>query len=599
MRLAAWLIALLLFVLPAAAADRIVDRQVLEDPAGTLGIEDVVQREFAPAPPILSAGYTDSAFWLRLTVRPDPSDQLLVLRAWPTYLDELTLYSPDNAGGWTTEVSGDRLAYANRRAGVTLGFPIDPAAEVTYYLRLKTTSTSLLGIEAIPYGHLFTDDLRFGILGAIVVGLMLAMLIWATLEYLATRETLMLWYIGAQLVSISYGLALTGYLAVLLPWVPLDGVTSTLVWGATFSQLLFYLRLLRNFDVPRGATWIVVPLVAAEVAVPVLLAFGATRIGLQLNALVVLTAPPVVAVLAFLARREAPPGRNVVRLAALLQSAALVMSTFPILGMTAATVLSRNGLLVHGALSGALAFLILRARSAQVRRAATELGLARRQLEVERREHDVRGRFLAMLSHELKTPLSVIRLSLPAIPAGSPARGRVASAVDSMTALIDLSTCAERLEQGQLPVARETVAVGDLLEKIAAEPAAAGRVNLRQLPSVSIRTDAQLIDVLVRNLVDNALKYSPADSPVDILVSESGGVGGRGGVSISIENAMGRAVPDPAMMFDKFYRGPGATSKTGLGLGLYVVRGLAELLGGRVSCSVEDSRVRLEVWHPC
>jgi signal transduction histidine kinase len=62
---------------------------------------------------------------------------------------------------------------------------------------------------------------------------------------------------------------------------------------------------------------------------------------------------------------------------------------------------------------------------------------------------------------------------------------------------------------------------------------------------------------------------------------------------------MARAVPDPEKMFDKFYRGPGATSKAGMGLGLYVVRGLAELLGGRISCAVEGARVRIEVWHPC
>jgi signal transduction histidine kinase len=598
-RLCMVLLALLLAAAPAFAADRIVARQLLEDPSGQLGIADVVTRDFAAMPNILVAGYSDSAFWLKLTVRPEAGDHDLVLRAWPTYVDELTLYAPDGAGGWTSELTGDHVPFAERSAaGVSLTFAIAPTAETTYFLRLKSTSTSMLGVEAIPHGELFADDLRFGIAGALLLGLMIAMLIWAGLEYVATRETLMLWYIAAQAISVTYGLCLTGYLGVLLPWAQLDGMTSIFVWAATFSQILFYLQLLRNFDVPRGAAWLVGPLVIAEIAVPLLFIAGFWRIGLQLNALCVLTAPPAITILAFLARGEAPPGRNVVRLAGLLQTSALVVSSFPVLGIAAATMLSRHGLLVHGALSGAVAFLILRARSTQVRRATFELGLARRQLEVERHEHDVRGRFLAMLSHELKTPLSVIRLSLPAIPAESPARGRVAGAIDSMTALIDLSTCAERLEQGQLPVQHEPVAIDDVINRIATETSAPDRLKLSGITPLRLRTDPQLFDVVVRNLVDNALKYSPPDSTVDIVVRESEG-GGPNGVIITVENLVGRGLPDPEKMFEKFYRGPGATSRAGLGLGLYVVRGIAELLGGTVNAHLDDKRLRLEVWHPC
>lgn len=572
---------------------------MLEDPTGALGIADVAALTFAAMPPILVAGYSDSAFWLKLTVRPEPGDDALVLRAWPTYVDQLALYSPDGSGGWTADVTGDRVPFADRSTvGVSLAFSIAPKAETTYYLRLKTSSTSMLGVEAMPHGELFAEDLRFGMVGAIIIGLMIAMLIWAGLEYVATREALMVWYIAAQAISVIYGVCLTGYLGLLLPWAQLDGLTSAFVWAATFSQLLFYLQLLRKFDVPPGASWIAGPLVIAEIAAPLLMLAGLTRIGLQLNAIVVLLAPPGVTILAFLARGNAPPGRNVVRLAGLLQTSALVVSSFPVLGIAAATVFSRHGLLVHGALSGALAFLILRARSTQVRRAAVELGLARRQLEVERHEHDVRGRFLAMLSHELKTPLSVIRLSLPAIPAESPARSRVSGAIDSMATLIDLSTCAARLEQGQLPVAHEPVPVAEIIGRIAAETPARGRLDLRGVAPLQLRTDPQLFDVVVRNLVDNALKYSPPESAVDIVVRESEG-GGPNGVIITVENLIGRGLPDPEKMFEKFYRGPGATSRAGLGLGLYVVRGVAELLGGTVKAKLDGTRLRLEVWHPC
>ncbi len=241
-RIVAWLLALLLLVAPALAADRIIHREMLEDPGADLGIQDVVARDFRPMGDILVGGYTDSAFWLKLTVQPEPGDGTLVLRAWPSYVDDLALYSPDGAGGWNRDVTGDRVALAGRSTpGAALAFSIRPSAATTYYLRLRTTSTSMLGIAAITPGEMVVDDLRFGVVGSMAVGLMLAMLIWAGLEYRATRERLMLWYLAAQAVSVGYGLAITGYLAVLVPWVPSDSITSVLVWLTTFTQVTFYL----------------------------------------------------------------------------------------------------------------------------------------------------------------------------------------------------------------------------------------------------------------------------------------------------------------------------------------------------------------------
>jgi len=597
-RIGVWLLAFLLLVAPGLATDRIIHREMLKDPGSGLGIEDVVGREFAPMSDILVGGYTDAAFWLKLTVQPEPGDGTLALRAWPSYVDELTLYTPDGGGGWSRDVTGDSVALAARSTpGAALAFSISPTERTTYFLRLRTTSTSMLGVSAIAWREVVADDLRFGIAGSIAVGLMLAMLIWAGLEYWATRERLMLWYFAAQAFSVGYGLAITGYLAVLVPWVPPDSLTSVLVWLTTFTQVTFYLQLLRGFALPRWTPWLVVPLMVAGLLVPVLFVAGLTRIGLELNAGVMLAGPPIITVLAFATRLDAPPGRGVVRLAALLQTLVLLVTALPLLGFIDATVLSRHGSLMHGALSGAVAFVILRARSAYLRRAAIDLELAQRQLQVERREHDVRGRFLAMLSHELKTPLSVIRLSLPAIPASSPARQRVAGAIDNMTALIDLSNCAERLEQGELPVQHEVVSLNDVLRRLADE-LGTDRLNWQQDTTTSIRSDVQMLDMVLRNLVDNALRYSPADSAVDIVIGESEH-GGRSGVSITVSNVADRVAPDTERMFDKFYRGPGATSRAGLGLGLYVVRGITELLAGTVIATTDGSQVSVEVWHPC
>jgi signal transduction histidine kinase len=595
---AAALMLLLALATPAWASDRIVERQLLEDPTGQLDITAATEKVFGPAPRILSAGYSDSAFWLRLTVAPETPGATLLLRVWPTFLDNLTLYAPDGAGGWSATTMGDAFPLSDRLATVSFGFPIAPLVPTTYYLRLKTSSSSLMAVDAVPPDVLFAGDLSFGLFGAVCVGLMLAMLVWGTNALIASRESLLAIYVVSQVIAIFYGFAVTGYLAVLFPTLVLDGATNFLVCAATFTQLFFHVWLLRGFDVPRPAIYLTVPLVALGLTTFVCLALGQPRLALQLNAVDLLAAPPVITLLAFLARRDAPPGRWALRLAGLFQTATLLTSAVPLSGLSGASLLTQRGVLLHGALSGLIAFLILKARADQQRRAALEHERARIAFDVERREHDVRGRFLALLSHELKTPLSVIRLSLPAIPPGTPARARVDGAVDSMIALIDLATCAERLDQGELPVTREQVALDDVLRRLAAEPAAAGRLRLGALPTIALESDPNLLDVVLRNLVDNALKYSPPQSEVTIVVSAVD-CGGRNGVSILVENEPDRGMPDPARVFDKFHRGAGTSGKTGLGLGLYVVRGVAELLGASVDCEIADSRVRFTVLHPC
>ncbi len=592
----------ILLALPGAgnafAIDRIIDRQLLEDPGGTLEISDVLERQFDPMPQVFSGGYTDSAFWLRIVVEPRNGGEWLFLRAWPTYLDSLTLYAPDGAGGWTTRQSGDTIALDQRLPTAALAFEIRPESPTTYYLRLKTTSTSMISVAALEPTALYTEDILFGVGIALVLGLMLAMLAWGAYEYVTRREQLMLWYVLTQTTSIIYSFAISGYLALLLPGLVLDEFTSVLVCLTVATQTTFYVFLLRGFEPPPLAlkAFALIPL--CSVPILLLLGFGGVRLALQLNAVLVVIGPLVFTVVAILARHNAPPGLVVLRVAGVAQSLALVVTALPLLALTEATALTRHGTLLLGAASGMLAFALLLARSRQILAAARAAQVAQRQLELERHEHDVRGRFLALLAHELRTPLSVARLSLGAVPMEGGAHQRLSQAIDSIDGLIDLSAYAERLEQGQLQVDREEVALDETLRELLAELPGAGRVALAPVPPLRIRTDPRLFELVLRNLVDNALKYSPADSEVEVSVK--GAVGKEDGVSILVENEAARAeLPDPAKMFEKFYRGPGASARTGLGIGLYLARGLGELLGCRVDCELDGRRVRLSVWHPC
>ncbi|MFD2032134.1 sensor histidine kinase [Ancylobacter dichloromethanicus] len=119
-------------------------------------------------------------------------------------------------------------------------------------------------------------------------------------------------------------------------------------------------------------------------------------------------------------------------------------------------------------------------------------------------------------------------------------------------------------------------------------------------------SDEQLVAVALHNLVDNALKYSPEGSTVEVtaLIEENAPPDGRAaatpGIRVAVENSCGRTgVPDPARLFEKFHRGPQARTTSGSGLGLYIVQGITDLLGGSVSYQFSEGRARFSLWLPC
>lgn len=612
-RLLAIAVWLALSIVPASAQqlppDHIDSRAVLADPSGTLGIEEVARSDFTPIEGILSAGYTDTVHWLRLVVRARPDGGELRLRIRPTYLDELTLYAPDpeTAGGWRTAASGDRVPFLDRsEPGVPLGFVITPdGPQTTYYLRLSTTSSSLLHATAMAPQPAYVDEMWIGIIHIIGFSLMAGILLWAASGLIVSRDAVVAWFTLAHTLQLVYFLAISGNLApILAAFGPIDRLTSLLVCLVPLTTLIFHRVLIRPFAPTavalRGLDAL---LLTGAVALLLLLVPGWTRLALQLNAILVLCSAPVFLLLAWTAQSDGPTGRGPLRIAYTLQAIALLITMIPLLGLGGGVEWVLHGTLFPGLMSAVLMFILLNRRARALLNRALgaqiDLGLARQQLAMEQRQREAQGHFLAMLSHELKTPITVARIALGTTRTTGEPRRLIESALDNMNAIVDRCAYADQMDQHELTVVPETCDLAALVGETIDRCANPRRIHREIGALPPFVTDRLLFGVMVSNLLDNALKYSPEGSPVALAAGLCARIG-RQGICIRVDNQPSRAgLPDPSRVFGKFYRSSGARSSSGSGLGLYIVRGIAERLGGTAHYASNDGRVRFEIWLPC
>ncbi len=185
-------------------------------------------------------------------------------------------------------------------------------------------------------------------------------------------------------------------------------------------------------------------------------------------------------------------------------------------------------------------------------------------------------------SHELRTPLTALRTNIELLQrAGTldeaqrvelvdAAQVELAELGDLVAELVDLATDARAEE----PV--QQVDVGDLIERLVErERRRSGRsITLSRDTDAVVNVRVSAIDRAVHNLLDNACKFSPANTPIEVDV--------RGGVIEVRDRGVGVATDERSLVFDRFYRAAAARSQPGSGLGLAIVRQIAELHGGIV-----------------
>jgi signal transduction histidine kinase len=265
-----------------------------------------------------------------------------------------------------------------------------------------------------------------------------------------------------------------------------------------------------------------------------------------------------------------------------MKRAAVIAPAAFLAGAAAVAVPSKMGadqvLLVVLAVAGAVVATALAARLAMEERSRREIEAARRQL-------------VAAASHDLRTPLASLRLLVESIDDGVVSGatrdrylGEIRTHVGILSDLVDDLFELSRIEAGDISWTMRQVELGDLIgDTVAAMRAPAEQRGVQiatELPPghVLAQANAEKVQRVLFNLIQNAIRHTPADGSVTVRARQQGS-------DVEVEVADdGEGIPagDDERVFEAFYRGDLARGEDGAGLGLAISRAIVEAHGGRI-----------------
>ena len=242
---------------------------------------------------------------------------------------------------------------------------------------------------------------------------------------------------------------------------------------------------------------------------------------------------------------------------------------------------------------------LLATLGAQISLALERARLAEERAEARfRAEHEhLRSTLLSTLSHDLRTPLGTITGATTTLldpgPEASPEDQRwllttIHQEAVRLQKLVNNLLDLTRLETGEVRVAKEWIpveeVVGSALSRLE-EPLADRPLELR-LPEAWIPLDPVLFEQVLLNLLDNALKFSPAGSPLEIACRVTAD---RATLTVA-DQGPGIAPGEEERIFDKLFRGRGQASTPGAGLGLAICRSIIQAHGGTIHAEAQPGK---------
>jgi PAS domain S-box-containing protein len=228
----------------------------------------------------------------------------------------------------------------------------------------------------------------------------------------------------------------------------------------------------------------------------------------------------------------------------------------------------------------------------QLEESARKAEKLRSELEKEKELRKLKNTFIAMITHDFRNPLNVIRLTVDALEIyckqiSAPKTKhftRVRESLHRLETMIEQVMALGRVEAGQVIFKPEPLQIHDFCQRVAEQFEGRRRIRFSYSgQNQPIMLDPVLLDHILSNLLSNAIKYSSDEQEVSLEVNEQ-----SDHLLIKIHD-QGMGIPLGEQIFQAFHRGHNVNGIPGTGLGLSIVKTYTELHGGAVSYESQEN----------
>ncbi len=557
-----------------------------------------------------SGGYTTDAFWMRFIVPASSQSKQIYLEVQPTYLDYVYLYWPDDHGNFQEIQLGDRLPF-NQRLVHSRGFvfPVElGSVEKTAYLRLQTSSTSLVLLKTWQPEAFHRKKQSEYFLFALMIGIGVSLVFFNSLQVFGQKSLMYYAFIFFLVVQLTAILVINGFASeFIFPNSPaidsaLVGVVTMLLLTTISLGHYFFLRL----------SWQETPILFALTWGGVALAFiGA--LGVFLNYYVdMMPKLALYVILLYVSwilfglkriQQRDPYAHWVVfaSVAGIFSSVAMILV---LLGWFSVELVGLYAYQV-GSIAAIFAFQVIisghiKDALQKNKQLTIDLFTQHRLLQQEQTIKQKQSQFIAMLTHEIKTPLSIIQIALSQFT--HRLQPHALTAAQDIIKILDCCLISEKLEAKAVEVRIEPIALGQWFVEFLPQMQDDNKRLIIQSAVSSdllVLADPVYLKIVLSNLIENALKYSPKASLVNLTLFKVNSESGVSEIALQVSNEISKAaLPDADRLFEKYYRAPESHRVSGSGIGLYLVKELSQYMQIKVIYTHNETEVFFTVYFP-
>ncbi len=586
------------------------------DTTRRMDVQDVSRQVFTPFKLLLNRGVEPTIRWLKINVQvPVEQPSPLVLAVGPYFLSELELYYEEQ-GRWVRQLSGAK--HPALQSSCSLGhhcfrLPDSGGSQRVYFLRIDTLNGFYVSTQVLPSDSFVDDAISKSLLYGVQIGILLMLIGWSAIFLIRFRTLLVGLFCLTQISALflycfSNGITLREFISQ-SPELYAPILTTAFCLRLVFATCLC-LELLRRWQTrPWFHYYCVLWITFWFVQIGLIFFDQVHPYMLLLNWLFLFTIPFFFALAIYQSQQSTRQLRKywitgALSVGVLMCADAVLLMTDS--GISILTLIPGTGVSMLVALALYLMLLgFSKVQQEQWLQTMFELNMLKAQTDYEQRQLKERSTLIDMLSHELKNPLATIRMALGSLKSifskseHATEFGErftsITQSIDNMTQVIDRVGQVDAIDQKNFVVRYEKCAVLETIENLPLIAAQPDRFNILGLREVNIQIDRLLFVTIINNLIDNAVKYSPATTLIEVSVSALP----NDKLLCIVSNEVERDhAPDPNALFTRYYRSIYSHDKPGTGLGLVLIKSLCEILKGSVSYRLEYNRVFFSVELP-